>query len=110
MCIRDRAIYEALQAPCEIIFSNVLVKDGVPYWLGMGQELPESGLNFSGEWAKGKKDAKGKEIDPSHKNARFTIKMDCLANRDPRLDDPEGVPVKLSLIHISEPTRLGMIS
>ena len=90
----DPAIYEALETSGEIIFSNVLVKDGVPYWLGMGQELPESGLNFSGEWHRGDKDAKGNKIDPSHKNARFTIKMDELENCDPRLDDPEGVPVK----------------
>jgi phosphoenolpyruvate carboxykinase (GTP) len=60
----------------------------------MGQELPESGLNFSGDWHRGKSDAKGKEIDPSHKNARFTTKMDELENCDPHLDDPEGVPVK----------------
>jgi len=90
----DPAIFEALQAPGELIFSNVLVKDGAPYWLGMGKELPESGTNFSGEWHRDKKDAKGKEIDPSHKNARFTIKMDMLKNCDPLLDDPDGVPVK----------------
>jgi phosphoenolpyruvate carboxykinase (GTP) len=90
----DPGIYEALTSPGEVIFSNVLVKDGRPYWLGMGRELPESGLNFSGEWKKGKTDAKGKEIDPSHKNARFTTKMDGLKNCDERLEDPEGVTVK----------------
>ena len=90
----DPAIYDALLAPGEVIFSNVLLKDSRPYWLGMGMELPESGLNFSGEWHRGDKDSKGKEIDPSHKNARFTIKMDSLPNYDPRLEDPEGVPVK----------------
>lgn len=90
----DPAIYGALTSPGEIIFSNVLVREGRPYWLGMGRELPESGLNYSGEWAKGKTDAKGKAVDPSHKNARFTIKMDNLKNCDENLESPEGVPVK----------------
>jgi phosphoenolpyruvate carboxykinase (GTP) len=90
----DPAIYRALTSPGELIFSNVLVKDGTPYWLGMGSEIPDSGTNFSGEWHKGKTDAKGKEIDPSHKNARFTIKMDSLKNMDENLENPAGVPVK----------------
>ncbi len=33
----DVLIYKVLTQPGEIIFSNVLVKDGKPYWLGMGQ-------------------------------------------------------------------------
>lgn len=51
----DPLIYEALTTPREVIFSNVLVHDGKPYWLGMGQEVPDSGINYSGEWYKGKK-------------------------------------------------------
>jgi len=91
----DPAIYKALTSPGEIIFSNVLVKEGRPYWLGMGGKMPDGGTNFSGEWRKGKTDAGGKEIDPSHKNARFTIKMDSLENIDENLDNPGGVPVKV---------------
>jgi phosphoenolpyruvate carboxykinase (GTP) len=90
----DPAIYDAIEEPGEVIFSNVLVKDGRMFWLGMGGALPDKGLNFSGEWFEGKKDSRGKEIDPSHKNARFTIKMDSLPNYDPRIEDPLGVPVK----------------
>ncbi len=90
----DPAIYNALTSPGEIIFSNVLVSDGKPYWLGMGQELPQSGLNYSGEWTEGKADGKGSRIDPSHKNARFTISLHSLKNTDESLDDPNGVPVK----------------
>lgn len=90
----DPAIYKALTSPGEVIFSNVLVKDGTPYWLGMGRDMPESGTNFAGEWRPGKTDDAGKGIDPSHKNARFTIKMDSLANMDENLESPEGVPVK----------------
>ena len=90
----DPAIYQALIDPNEVIFSNVLVKDGKPYWLGMGSDIPEAGLNFSGDWNPGKTDEAGKEIDPSHKNARFTIRMNSLKNMDENLENPEGVPVK----------------
>ncbi len=89
----DPVIYEALTTPREVIFSNVLIKDGKPYWLGMGKELPKEGTNFSGEWFEGKKDSKGNEILPAHKNARYTIRMSELANADPHLHDPEGVVV-----------------
>jgi phosphoenolpyruvate carboxykinase (GTP) len=89
----DPVIYKALTTPREVIFSNVLVKDGKPYWLGMGQELPDSGINYSGEWFNGKTDENGKAILPAHKNARYTIRIDELDNADPNLDDPNGVPV-----------------
>ncbi|NLW60123.1 MAG: phosphoenolpyruvate carboxykinase (GTP) [Firmicutes bacterium] len=90
----DPLIYEALTTPREVIFSNVLVSDGTPYWLGMGQEPPEKGINFSGEWYKGKKDENGKEIPFASKNARYTIALEELDNVDPNLNDPLGVPVK----------------
>lgn len=90
----DPLIYEALTTPREVIFSNVLVNDGTPYWLGMGKEPPEEGINFSGQWYKGKKDENGKEIPFASKNARYTIALNELDNVDPNLDDPMGVPVK----------------
>ncbi len=89
--IDDPLIYEALTTPRELIFSNVLVHDGVPYWTGMGKEIPDRGINFSGEWYKGKKDENGREIPPSHPNARFTLRLEELNNCDPALEDPEGV-------------------
>ncbi|MHB8896810.1 MAG: phosphoenolpyruvate carboxykinase (GTP) [Candidatus Geothermincolia bacterium] len=92
--VDDPAIYKALTTPGEVIFSNVLVRDGKPYWLGMGSEIPETGTNFSGEWTRGKTDTNGSEIDPSHKNARFTISLHSLLNTDESLDDPNGVPIK----------------
>ncbi len=92
----DPAIWEVLTKPGEVIFSNVLIKDGKPYWLGMGEDVPESGVNFSGEWFKGKKDAQGKEIPPAHKNARYAVRIKALANCDPELENPEGV--KLDVI------------
>ncbi|RJS85163.1 phosphoenolpyruvate carboxykinase (GTP) [Candidatus Bathyarchaeota archaeon] len=84
-------LYKVLTSPGEIIFSNVLVKDGKPYWLDMGCELPEDGINFSGKWWKGKTNENGNEIPPAHKNARYTISLKVLENCDPELDNPIGV-------------------
>ncbi len=92
--VDDPVIYEALTTPRELIFSNVLIKDGKPYWLGMGQDLPDEGENFSGEWKMGKKDNRDNEILPAHKNARYTIRMSELENVDPKLNDPDGVPLE----------------
>jgi len=89
----DPVIYQALTTKREIIFSNVLIKDGVPYWMGMGRDIPEKGINYSGQWYAGKKDEQGNLIDPSHKNARYTIRLGELANIDPEAENPEGVPV-----------------
>jgi phosphoenolpyruvate carboxykinase (GTP) len=87
----DPIIWEVLNKPGEVIFSNVLIADGVPYWLGGGREIPDSGANYAGEWHKGKTDAQGNVIDPSHKNARYTIRLDGLTNLDERAHDAEGV-------------------
>jgi len=90
----DPIIHEALTKPGEVIFSNVLIDDNKkPHWLGMGTELPTEGLNHSGKWHKGKKDADGNEITASHKNARYCLSIMELSNCDPLIDDPEGVPV-----------------
>jgi phosphoenolpyruvate carboxykinase (GTP) len=89
----DPVICKVLTTPGEVIFSNVLVKDGRPYWLGMGLELPKDGVNFSGPWHIGKIDKQGTEIPPAHRNARYTISLRALANLDAELDNPLGVPV-----------------
>jgi len=90
----DPAIYKVLTTPGEVIFSNVLVKNGRPYWLGMGCELPDDGINFSGDWYKGKIDEKGVPIPPAAKNARYAVCMQALENVDPELENPLGVPVR----------------
>ena len=87
----DALIFEVLSGPGEIIFSNVLVKDGKPYWLGMGSELPKDGVNFSGEWWEGKTDENGETFPPAHKNARYAVALKALKNCDPELDNPQGV-------------------
>lgn len=90
--VDDPIIYEALTTPRELIFSNVLVKDGIPYWLGMGKDLPQSGMNhFSPNWKLGDRDVSGNLVNYCHPNARFTLRIGELANADPRIDDPEGV-------------------
>ncbi|MHC4461667.1 MAG: phosphoenolpyruvate carboxykinase (GTP) [Planctomycetota bacterium] len=90
----DPIIYEALTSPLEVIFSNVLIdSENRPHWLGMGCELPTEGINHSGKWHKGKTDSKGNEITASHRNARYCLSIPDLSNRDPLLDDPEGVTV-----------------
>jgi phosphoenolpyruvate carboxykinase (GTP) len=90
----DPYIYEVLTTPRELIFSNVLVNKGKAYWLNMGQELPNDGMNhFSDNWKLGDKDKNGKVVEHAHKNARYTIRMNELSNVDPNLHDPDGVPI-----------------
>ncbi len=89
----DPMIWDILHKPGEVIFGNILVNDKKPYWLGMGEETPDDGVSFSGQWHKGKKGADGKEIPLAHKNARYTVALTALANCDPELENPEGVPL-----------------
>ena len=91
----DPVIWNALTHEGEVIFSNVLMtKEGIPYWLGDGREIPERGINYSGEWTNGNKDPQGNEIFHSHKNARYTVSLYALDNVDPKLDDSNGVEIK----------------
>ena len=89
----DPAIWDVLSKPGEVIFSNVLVNQGRPYWLGMGCDTPADGANFSGEWCEGKTDAKGNSVPLAHKNARYAVAIRALANCDPELENPQGVPL-----------------
>jgi len=89
--VDDPSIFKVLTSPGEIIFSNVLIKDGKPHWLGMGNELPKEGINFSGVWYESKKDEAGNLIPAAHKNARYTVGLKALENCDPELDNPQGV-------------------
>ncbi|MEN8134658.1 MAG: phosphoenolpyruvate carboxykinase domain-containing protein [Thermodesulfobacteriota bacterium] len=74
----------------EVIFSNLLISNRKPFWEGMGQQLPDSGENFAGDWML----ESGKPA--SHKNARFTVSLAALKNYDPATEDPNGV--KLSVL------------
>jgi phosphoenolpyruvate carboxykinase (GTP) len=93
--VDDPVIYEALTTPRELIFSNVLIHQDQAYWLGMGKDLPKEGRNhFSDHWKLEDKDEAGNQVDYCHKNARYTIRISELANADPKLHDPEGVPIE----------------
>jgi len=89
----DPVIFDILNKPGEVIFTNVLVKDNKPYWIGMGTDIPEQGENYSGEWHTGAVGPDGKTTSPSHKNARYTVRMDALSNADPDWDNPEGLKI-----------------
>jgi phosphoenolpyruvate carboxykinase (GTP) len=89
----DPVIYNALTTPRELIFSNVLVSDGVPFWLGMGREPPSDGVNYQGDWHEGLKDPQGNDVPYAHPNARYTMRLNELDNVDPKYNDPEGVQV-----------------
>ncbi len=86
--IDDPEIFNVLTHEGECIFSNVLVSDdGVPYWTGSNVEPPAAGgKHFTGRWTPNMKD-----VPVSHKNARYTISLNSLVNRDPVLHDPMGV-------------------
>ena len=89
----DPVIFDLLQQPGEVIFGNVLISDGKPHWSGMGQDIPSEGENFQGAWHNAKINGEGNEIPPSHKNARYTVRLGDLANVDESWDNPEGVTV-----------------
>ena len=93
MLFRSPLIFKTITTPREVIFSNILVKDDKPYWLGMGQDLPKDGTNYSGAWFDGKLDSKGVPIKAVHTNARYTIRLKDLENADPNLDNQSGVPI-----------------
>ena len=85
----DPVLFEALNEPREVIFSNILIDDqNTPYWIGKDGEEPAKGVNYAGDWVK------GSDTSPSHKNARYTIKLSALENVDEKLEAPEGVEVK----------------
>jgi phosphoenolpyruvate carboxykinase (GTP) len=81
----------------EVIWTNVLVdEEGVPHWVGNGEEHPQSGVNFQGEWWEGKTDRNGNPIPLSHPNARCTVRNTNIANyNEEAAEDSRGVHVKV---------------
>jgi phosphoenolpyruvate carboxykinase (GTP) len=80
----------------EIIFSNVLIdEDKKPHWEGSGEEPPEKGYNFQGQWEGGKTDKNNKPVPISHPNARFTINSVALDNYSDKIRNPAGVVTKV---------------
>ncbi|NWF95199.1 MAG: phosphoenolpyruvate carboxykinase (GTP) [Candidatus Thorarchaeota archaeon] len=91
--VDDPIIFSSLTTPGEIIFSNVLVHDGVPYWLQDGRTPPLTGRNYAGEWHEGMIGPDGVPVPMAHRNARYTMMLNRLPNLDPLADDPMGVPL-----------------
>jgi len=81
----------------EVIWSNVLIDDkNVPHWMGNGESHPDKGVNFQGDWQKGKTDDNGKEIPISHPNARCTLRCKAIDNYNTEWgENPDGVPIKV---------------
>lgn len=81
----------------EVIWSNVLIDEAdVPHWVGNGEGAPDKGINFQGEWYKGKTDGDGKPVPMSHKNSRCTLVASAIANHATEVsEDPAGAPVKI---------------
>jgi len=81
----------------DFIWSNVLIDDkNVPHWMGNGESHPDKGVNFQGDWQKGKTDDNGKEIPISHPNARCTLRCKAIDNYNTEWgENPDGVPIKV---------------
>ncbi|MBT3380749.1 MAG: phosphoenolpyruvate carboxykinase (GTP) [Lentisphaerae bacterium] len=90
----DPVIWDVLHRPGEVVFGNLCVKDGKPYWLGMSEETPVAGANYaSDEWTEGMVGPDGNVTTLSHKNARYTVQMRDLENADPDWDNKQGLPI-----------------
>lgn len=80
----------------EVIWTNVMINNDTPYWVGNGENCPNTGFNFQGEWYEGKKDAEGNPVPMSSKNSRCTLLASAISNHNSKLaEDPAGVPVKV---------------
>ena len=80
----------------EVIWSNVLIDDHrVPHWVGNGQDPPDKGINFQGDWFKGKIGSNNNPIPMSHPNSRCTISSTALANYSDFAEDPAGVQTRI---------------
>ncbi len=88
----DPLLMKVLRQPGhEVIWSNVLVDENkVPHWVGNNEDHPEKGINFQGEWYKGKIDENGKPIPLSHPNSRCTLRSESLDNYSPEAENPKG--------------------
>lgn len=94
----DPYLIQALREEgAEVIWTNVLIDvHGVPYWVGNGEDLPARGVNFQGEWWKGKTDEHGDPIPLSHPNARCTVDCTEIGNyNEEAAEDPRGVEVRV---------------
>ncbi|WP_322787260.1 phosphoenolpyruvate carboxykinase (GTP) [Desulfobacula phenolica] len=88
----DPLLMKVLRQPGhEVIWSNVLIdEDKVPHWVGNNENHPDKGINFQGDWYKGKTDKNGKPVPMSHPNSRCTLRSTSLDNYSPEAENPKG--------------------
>ncbi len=81
----------------EVIWTNVLIDvHGVPYWVGNGEELPQRGVNFQGEWWEGKTEESGQPVPLSNPNSRCTVECTEIGNyNEAAAEDANGVEIKV---------------
>ncbi len=81
----------------EVIWTNVLIdENNVPHWVGNGEQHPQKGFNFQGEWWEGKTDENGRPIPLSNPNARCTVDNKFIGNyNEAAAEHPRGVEVKV---------------
>lgn len=80
----------------EVIWSNVLIDNHrVPHWVGNGEDPPDKGINFQGDWFKGKIGSNNNPIPMSHPNSRCTVSSTALANYSDFAEDPAGVQTRI---------------
>ena len=93
----DPLLIQCLRHPgTEVIWSNVLIdENGIPHWVGNGENQPTKGRNFQGPWKKGLTDTNGKDIPISHPNARCTLRSSALGNYSPESENPAGVETRV---------------
>jgi len=85
----DPIIWQVLHGESEVIYSNVLITpENEVRWNGDGLDEPSEGINYTGNWYRGKKSP------ISNPNARFTVSLQNFPNLDQAYDNPAGVPVK----------------
>ena len=93
----DPLLIQCLRHPgTEVIWTNVLIdENGIPQWVGNGEDHPTKGRNFQGPWKKGLRDINGKDIPISHPNARCTLRSSALGNYSPESENPAGVETRV---------------
>ena len=82
----------------EVIWSNVLIDDnGVPHWVGNGEEAPKKGVNFKGEWFERKNRCwTARLFQCRTKIPRCTLLASAIENHATEAaEDPAGVPIKV---------------